>query len=144
MGQQQLLLLVLSTIIVGVSIVVGIGMFQDSAMNANIDTVTQECVTIASKASEWFNKSTALAGGNGDFTDLTLEKLGYSVTANDSVSNETGQFGIVGTASGTSVGFAGLTKEVDDTNKGRIVTTTLTMDAINGSATIVSVVSVQP
>ncbi|MFQ5674460.1 MAG: hypothetical protein ACE5G1_01065, partial [bacterium] len=81
MGQQQLLLLVLATILVGVAIVAGLAMFQDSAMNANIDSVTQENVSIASKASEWYNKSVALGGGGGDFNangGVNLAKLGHS------------------------------------------------------------------
>lgn len=144
MGQQQLLLLVLSTIIVGVSIVVGIGMFQDSAMNANIDTVTQECVTIASKASEWWNKSEALGGGGGAFNGtgrtVDLQLLGYSNVID---TTDVGIFTIASPTANT-VEVIGITQERDDNDARREVTTTLTMDAVNGSATISSLIAVLP
>lgn len=50
MGQQQLLLLVLGAIIVGVAIVVGVNMFSTSAVNANRDAVLQDCMTLATRA----------------------------------------------------------------------------------------------
>ncbi|MCH7677569.1 hypothetical protein IH879_21845, partial [candidate division KSB1 bacterium] len=56
MGQQQLLLLVLSAIIVGVSIVIGINMFTSSAVQANQDAVLQDCMMIAARAQEWYRK----------------------------------------------------------------------------------------
>ncbi len=68
MGQQQLLLLVLSAIIVGVSIVIGINMFASSAVQANQDAVLQDCLHIAGRAQEWLRKPEALGGGGGTFT----------------------------------------------------------------------------
>ena len=68
MGQQQLLLLVLSAIIVGVSIVIGINMFSSSAVQANQDAVLQDCLHIAGRAQEWLRKPEALGGGGGTFT----------------------------------------------------------------------------
>ncbi|MCZ6820160.1 MAG: hypothetical protein O7G31_11830 [Calditrichaeota bacterium] len=139
MGQQQLLLLVLSTIIVGVSIVVGIGMFQDSAMNANIDTVTQQNVTIASQASEWFNKSAALGGGDGAFDGCTLEVLGYSTEGVNIDSSDVGAFTIT-TATGFDLVVRGDTAEQDDTGGIRRATTNVLMDA-TGAPTITTVVT---
>ena len=67
MGQQQLLLLVLGAIIVGVAIVVGINIFSTSAVNANRDAVVQDCLTIATKAQQWWRTPTVLGGGQRDF-----------------------------------------------------------------------------
>ncbi len=78
MGQQQLLLLVLSAIIVGVSIVIGINMFTSSAVQANQDAVVQDCMVIAARAQEWWRKPSAMGGGNRTFTGgggVTLAKL---------------------------------------------------------------------
>ena len=80
MGQQQLLLLVLSAIIVGVSIVIGINMFTSSATTANQDAVLQDCLHITSRAQEWLRKPTSLGGGGGFFTNLDLQKLNIPAT----------------------------------------------------------------
>ena len=80
MGQQQLLLLVLSAIIVGVSIVIGINMFASSAVQANQDAVLQDCMHIAARAQEWFRKPTSMGGGNRSFTGVTMPLLNIQPT----------------------------------------------------------------
>ena len=70
MGQQQLLLLVLSAIIVGVSIVIGINMFSSSAVQANQDAVLQDCLNIGARAQEWYRKPVNLGGGGRSFDNL--------------------------------------------------------------------------
>jgi len=80
MGQQQLLLIVLSIIITGIAIVVGINMFGTSAYQANQEAVLQDVVTIASRAQEWYRKPTVLGGGNRTFTGVTLLTLGLPTT----------------------------------------------------------------
>ena len=70
MGQQQLLLLVLSAIIVGVSIMIGINMFTSSAVQANQDAVLQDCLNIAARAQEWYRKPTVMGGGGRSFATL--------------------------------------------------------------------------
>jgi len=87
MGQQQLLLLVLSAVIVGISIVVGINMFGASAYQSNQEAVLQDMVTIASKAQEWYRKPAVLGGGNRTFTGVNLRDLGFpDSTANGAYS----------------------------------------------------------
>jgi len=71
MGQQQLLLLVLGAIIVGVAIVVGMNMFSTSAVNANRDAVVQDCMTLATRAQQWYRTPAILGGGGRDFSNLT-------------------------------------------------------------------------
>ena len=70
MGQQQLLLLVLSAIIVGISIVIGINMFSSGAVQANQDAVAQDCWLIAARAQEWYRKAENLGGGGRTFDGL--------------------------------------------------------------------------
>ena len=50
MGQQQLILLVLATIIVGLAIVVGIRAFNENAIKSNADAMTQDAVRIANNS----------------------------------------------------------------------------------------------
>jgi Tfp pilus assembly protein PilE len=71
MGQQQLLLLVLSVIIVGIAVVVGINMFATSAESANIEAVTNDLLHLSSMAQQYFIKPTSMGGGGESFTGLT-------------------------------------------------------------------------
>ena len=48
MGQQQLLLIVLSVIIVGIAVAVGITTFQSNAVEANRQAVISDLVNYAS------------------------------------------------------------------------------------------------
>ncbi|MCH8018574.1 hypothetical protein IH785_01865, partial [candidate division KSB1 bacterium] len=92
MGQQQLLLLVLSAIIVGVSIVIGINMFSSSAVQANQDAVLQDCMMIAARAQEWYRKPTAMGGGGRSFVGVGLPELNIKAT------NENGPYTLIGAA----------------------------------------------
>ncbi len=89
MGQQQLLLLVLSAIIVGVSIVIGINMFASSATQANQDAVLQDCLNIAARAQVWYIQTVSMGGGGRAFDGgggVTLAKL------NIDASNDNGSY----------------------------------------------------
>ena len=52
MGQQQLLLIVLSVIIVGIAVVVGIQMFGASAASSNLEAVTSDLLHLAARAQQ--------------------------------------------------------------------------------------------
>ena len=45
MGQQQLILLVLATVIVGLAIVIGIRAFTENSIRANSDAMVQDMVS---------------------------------------------------------------------------------------------------
>ena len=53
MGQQQLLLLVLGIVIVGLAVVVGIQAFGENQKKANTDAVVNDAIRIASDAQAW-------------------------------------------------------------------------------------------
>ncbi len=80
MGQQQLLLVVLSAIIVGIAVVIGIQMFEESAVTANQDAVMQDVLHVATRAREWYRKPTVMGGGGQAFTGLTLASLNIDST----------------------------------------------------------------
>jgi hypothetical protein len=71
MGQQQLLLIILGVIVVGIAVAVGITMFKDNAVSANRDAVTNDLVNLASRAQQYYRRPAALGGGEGTFTGLT-------------------------------------------------------------------------
>lgn len=72
MGQQQLLLIVLGVIIVGIAIVVGINLFNASAEESAKDTVASEATNIAALALQYYKKPVALGGGGGDFSNFVI------------------------------------------------------------------------
>ena len=135
MGQQQLLLIVLSTIIVGISIVVGINMFSTSAIQANQDAVNRDVVTIAARAQEYWRKPVQLAGGGRSFQlpdgsgDVTLTALNWPAT------NANGSYAIV--ISGDEMTITGTGVEDAGGTAGPL-TVAVTVDSVNVSeATIV-------
>ncbi len=72
MGQQQLLLIVLGVIIVGIAVVVGINVFTASSSSANRDAVISDLTNLASMAQTFYRKPTALGGGGNSFTPTGL------------------------------------------------------------------------
>ena len=67
MGQQQLLLIVLGVIIVGIAVVVGINVFTASSLQANNNAVIADLQTIGSMAQQWYRKPVAMGGGGNSF-----------------------------------------------------------------------------
>ncbi len=68
MGQQQLLLIVLGVIIVGIAVVVGINVFTASSMNSNRDAVIADLTTLAAMAQQHYRKPAAMGGGQNSFS----------------------------------------------------------------------------
>lgn len=72
MGQQQLLLIVLGVIIVGIAVVVGINVFTASSSQANRDATISDLTNLASLAQQYYRKPAALGGGGNSFTGWTI------------------------------------------------------------------------
>lgn len=94
MGTQQLLLIVLGVIIVGIAIVVGIQMFGASAVEANKNAMVQDALQVAAKAQQWYRKPEVLGGGGRKFDGFDLTKIGYDNA--DSVVTQNGTIWIDG------------------------------------------------
>lgn len=77
MGQQQLLLVILVTIIVGIATVVAINTFSGAADSANLDAVRQDVASIAAAAQGYYMKPTMLGGGGNSFTGLTFNTIAF-------------------------------------------------------------------
>lgn len=75
MGQQQLLLLVLGIIIVGIAVAAGIQMFNSAAIDANRNAVTMDVLNLGSKAQQFYKKPPSMAGGGGNFRNFTVGAL---------------------------------------------------------------------
>ena len=78
MGQQQLLLVILVTIIVGIATVVAINTFGAAADSANIDAVRQDLASIAASAQGYYMKPVMLGGGGRSFAGITFNDIAFS------------------------------------------------------------------
>ncbi len=72
MGQQQLLLIILGVIIVGIAIAVGISQFSAHSTQANKDGVTSSLVNIAANAYQFKIRPTTMGGGGNAYTNYTI------------------------------------------------------------------------
>ena len=78
MGQQQLLLIVLGIVIVGVAVVAGIEAAEISFKQHDADALVTRCLHIAQDAVYWKAKADPFEGGNASYEGLSVggfEKL---------------------------------------------------------------------
>lgn len=74
MGTQQLIFLVLGTIIVAIAITVGIGAFRSYHTESIGDQMQSTLTTLAVEAKAHFLKPKTLGGGGGSFDGFSLPK----------------------------------------------------------------------
>jgi hypothetical protein len=67
MGQQQLLLIVLGVIIVGIAVVVGINLFNANAEEAAKDGIVSDATNLGAMAQQHYKKPAAMGGGANAF-----------------------------------------------------------------------------
>ena len=72
MGQQQLLLVVLALILVGVAVIFAITLFRQKAVDSKRDLLINEGGNIATDALEFYKRPAGLGGGGNTF-------LGWSI-----------------------------------------------------------------
>ncbi len=81
MGQQQLLLIVLGVIVVGIAVVVGINLFNANAVSSNRDGVVSDLNNLGAMAQQFYKKPTSMGGGGNTFTGWAIA-LELDTTAN--------------------------------------------------------------
>jgi len=84
MGQQQLLLIVLGVIIVGIAVVVGINLFNANAEESTKDGIVSDATNLGAMAQQFYKKPTSMSGGGNTFTgwDQTrVDQTGLDSTA---------------------------------------------------------------
>jgi hypothetical protein len=102
LGQQQLLLLVLGIIIVGIAIAISIQLFRQNAIDSKRDILMNECSNIASIAIGYYKRPAAFGGGSKSF-------IGWSVptelrsTVNGSYTAVVYRDSVIITGTGTEV-----------------------------------------
>lgn len=111
MGQQQLLLIILGVIVVGIAVAVGITMFSDNAINANRDAVSNDLVNLAARAQQYYRRPTALGGGGQSFVGLSADAAGMAKLTNRA-GNANGDYSITVAGTANEVTVRGVGKEV--------------------------------
>ncbi len=158
MGQQQLLLLVLSIVIVGTAIVVGINAYSENAVRANFDTLLQETLRIASDAQSWKQKPEIFGGSPdgtksvpADFSGITFPKIGYSGAVDGDglcFSTLNGTFELEGTTTGLTIKAVNESNTnaveitVDGTRESNIVISTRIIGGVNETGATTSVADI--
>ena len=120
MGQQQLLLIILGVIIVGIAIAVGISMFSSSSVQANKDAIVNDLNNLAADAYQYRIRPATMGGGAGNYGGYkvplklqTNENGTYLPTAAVAANAQTFNF------TGTSTAYPGSTvvAAIDSTGK---------------------------
>ena len=106
MGQQQLLLIVLGVIIVGIAVVVGINLFNANATNANRDGVISDLNNLGAMAQQFYKKPTSMGGGGNLFTGWAIP-TGLDATANGTYTQTPGPQTVSIVGLGTEIGNNG-------------------------------------
>ena len=116
MGQQQLLLIILGVIIVGIAIAVGISMFSSGSIQANKDAVINDLNNLAANAYQYRIRPTTMGGGGGVYTGYNIPvKLASNENASYvRVVNSATQITFTGTS---ALGYGTVIAVLDTTGK---------------------------
>ncbi len=100
MGQQQLLLIILGVIIVGIAIGVGITQFSANSAQANKDGVTSGLMNIAANAYQYKIRPRTMGGGSFSYVNYTIPTR--------MASDDNGTYSLNGAPSNTQVKLTGI------------------------------------
>jgi hypothetical protein len=137
MGQQQLLLIILGVIVVGIAVAVGITMFQDNAVSANRDAVVNDLVNLSARAQQFYRRPSSLGGGQNSFLGLNtngISKLVNVPTSATSWTNSNGTYNVV-SATDSNVIVKGTGTEIGNDGTAK-VSVTMTVKATTTITTV--------
>lgn len=75
MGQQQLLLVILVMILIGIATIIAINTMEQSHNTANEDAIRQKMIDASTLAQGYYYKNRMMGGGDGSFQEITLNDL---------------------------------------------------------------------
>jgi len=134
MGQQQLLLIILGVIIVGIAVAVGITMFQSNAVSSNRDAVISDMNMLASRCQAYYRKPVSMGGGGGTFTPAAPAPTLNSLFSPADLANDNGHYTV--TPAAQSVTVVGMGKEVAGPGATDTVQVTMTVGPTTINVTI--------
>lgn len=83
MGQQQLLIVILVTIIIGIATLVAVNTFDAAAESANRDAIINDISSLASEGHQYYTNPVVLGGGGRAFDGFTIQGKIMPVTGID-------------------------------------------------------------
>jgi len=75
MGSQQLLMIVIGVVVVGIMIAVGMFMFRDQAAATSRDSISNDLVALATASQKYYRRPSTFGGGGQSFGGLTMSKM---------------------------------------------------------------------
>ncbi len=140
MGTQQLLLIVLSVIIVGIAIAVGISMFANQSFISNRQAIAAELTNYASLVIQFWKTPMSMGGAGQLIGNVTRSNIanyiGFGGAPNFSVTSPNGEFRVIN-VTGSIVTLKGKGSEKKGDSYA-IVTTTIDLanNTINTTTTL--------
>ncbi len=107
MGQQQLLITILVTIIIGIATIVAINTFRGASEAANVDAVRQDVIHIATMVQTYLQRPKMLGGAdnlyNFTFKDISFNADSIEAYQGKKAINRNGLFVITGVGNGIEI-----------------------------------------
>lgn len=75
MGTQQILLIAVGVVIIGIMIAIGLFMFRDQAAATARDSISNDLVALATASQKYYRRPSTFGGGGNSFGGLTMSKL---------------------------------------------------------------------
>lgn len=142
MGTQQILLIVLSVIIVGAAIAVGITMFNNQSYSSNKTSIASDAQSFATQVVQYYKTPASQGGADKTMANMTKDNisnfLGWGATS-DTTGTENGSYNVE--VATNDVYIYGLGKEVKGSSHPAI-RTTITFPAGTISAKVIDTTKV--
>jgi hypothetical protein len=106
MGHQQVLLILLGVIVIGIAIVVGVHLFTAQAASSNLDSMVSDLQTLRARAHEYYRKPVPMGGGSRSFVGLTADAVGIGRLTSQAT-NDNGTYSIAVSGTDTEVVLQG-------------------------------------
>ncbi len=117
MGQQQLLLIILGVIIVGIAIAVGLSLFSAQSVQSNKDAIINDLNNLAAYCYQFKIRPTSMGGGSNSYVGCTIPtKLSSNANATYAFSAASAtNITITGTSTSVTNGTVAITLATDGT-----------------------------
>jgi hypothetical protein len=128
MGTQQILMIVLSVIVVGAAVAVGIQMFDTQSENLNRQAIQMDMLQYGVLAQAWYRTSKSLGGGDNNSANITeyaaiAKYLDYHANDQAEWSNPNGAYKVLASNTSAVDGFEAGTPGADSTPATKIMIT---------------------